>query len=181
MQKLTLLFLLAFWGLAVYGQEDHRAAQVHSSTHEETYKNFRLAVLIGHTSVPSRENPDHLFIPSWGFDVEYWFSRKLGLGIHNDIELQSFLVEGNHEMTLEREYPLVLTLDLLYKPVGDLVLLAGPGYELEKMEDYKLIRFGVEYEFEFGNHWDISPTLFYDTRMNAYDTWSIALGVGKRF
>ena len=180
MHKFTLIFILALWAIVAFGQEGH-SGEPHSVTHEESFKNFRVALLMGHTSVPSRHNPDHLFIPSWGLDLEYWFSHKWGLGIHNDIELQSFLITEGNEETLEREYPLVATLDVLFKPVGGLVLLAGPGYELEKGEHFKLIRFGVEYEIEFGNHWDISPAVFYDTRIDAYDTWSVALGVGKRF
>ena len=82
---------------------------------------------------------------------------------------------------LERISPLVVTLDALYKPWRGLVLQIGPGIEFEKNENYPLLRAGIEYEFELNHHWDIAPTVFYDTRFSEYHTWSIALGVGKRF
>lgn len=181
MRKLNLLILFATlssvlaWGQTAASQEKHPAH------HEEAFRHFRVAALIGHTSVPSGTSHDHLFIPSWGLDLEYWFNRKWGLGIHNDIELHTFIIEENHSEFLERDYPLVSTLDLLFKPVKDFVLFAGPGCEFEKNENFKLVRFGAEYEFEIPGGWDISPAIFYDTRFDAFDTWSVALGVGKRF
>ncbi|MCB9288434.1 MAG: hypothetical protein H6560_14090 [Lewinellaceae bacterium] len=157
--------------------EDHH--ELNSAEHTNGY--FRAAVLIGHTFVPTGPEPDRLAVPSWGLDLEYWFSHKWGIGLHNDLEIETFLVEHEgQEEVLTREYPLVLTVDALVKPWKQLVLLVGPGLELERTENFFLVRAGVEYEFELGHGWDISPTFFYDTRQNAYDTWSIALGVGKR-
>jgi hypothetical protein len=72
-------------------------------------------------------------------------------------------------------------MELLVKPWKGMVLQVGPGIEFEKEKNYNLIRYGLEYEFELTKHWDIAPTFFYDSRFNAFDTWSIALGVGKRF
>lgn len=180
MRKINLLFSLIVLA-AVYSWGQDHTAEHRPPGHEETFKNFRVALLIGHTSVPSGNGREHLFIPSWGVDLEYWFNRHWGLGFHNDMELHTFVIEENHEEYLEREYPLVVTFDLLARPWKELVLLAGPGYEIEKNEDFKLFRFGIEYEFEIPGHWDISPVVFYDTRFDAFDTWSIALGVGKRF
>ena len=82
---------------------------------------------------------------------------------------------------MEREFPLVFTLDALWKPTHELVLLAGPGFEIETEESFFVFRLGFEYEIEFGGHWDVSPSAFYDYRADAFGTWSIGLGVGKRF
>ena len=154
----------------------------HPSSPEHTSGYVRLAVLIGHTFIPKGPSHDRLAVPSWGVDLEYWINHKWGFGLHNDIEIETFLVDHDgHEEVLTREYPLVLTLDALYKPWKQLVLLVGPGWEFEPTEDFFLVRAGVEYEFEMGHGWDFSPTFFYDSRRNAYDTWTIALGVGKRF
>ncbi len=149
---------------------------------QEPLRHWRTAVLIGHTFIPAGNEPGRLIIPSWGFDLEYWGGEKWGIGLHNDLEIETFLVEHEGETeVLEREYPLVLTFDALFRPWKGLVLQLGPGLELERNEDFLLLRTGLEYEFEFGHHWDISPAFFYDTREGAYDTWSLALGVGKRF
>ena len=168
-------------GLPATGLAQHEEEE-HSMSSEHTNGYFRAAILIGHTFIPMGPAPDRLAVPSWGLDLEYWFNHKWGAGLHNDLEIETFLVEHEgHEEVLTREYPMVITLDVLYKPWKELVILLGPGLELEPNEDFFLIRAGVEYEFELGHGWDLSPTFFYDTRQDAYDTWTIALGVGKRF
>lgn len=182
MRHLILLptFLLALaLPLASLAQHEETARHI-SPAHTNGY--FRMAVLIGHTFIPMGTEPDRLAVPSWGLDLEYWFNHKWGIGLHNDLEIETFLVEQEgHEEILTREYPLVLTLDALYKPWKQLVFLVGPGWEIERNEDFFLVRAGVEYEFELGQGWDLSPAFFYDSRRNAYDTWTIALGVGKSF
>jgi len=192
MGKWTMILLASlFFSLAAFSQETaHQPEQSREGSHQPEvppqsaahhFRPFRVAVLIGHTFIPARHSSERLIIPSWGLDLEYWFNPKWGLGLHNDIELQSFLIEKGEDEIIEREYPLVLTLDALYRPWKGLVLQFGPGYELETTESFFLVRTGVEYEFELPGHWDISPSFFYDTRDRLYDTWSIALGVGKRF
>lgn len=155
-------------------------AQEHAHA-DRSFPHFRVAALIGHTYVPTAAREAHFFIPSWGLDLEYWFNETWAVGLHNDIEFHTFLIETVHEELLERHYPVVLTLDAIFKPWEGLVFQFGPGYEIEKNEGFFLFRLGVEYEIEFGHHWDIAPMLFYDSRFEANDTWSIALGLGKRF
>ncbi|MCB0571636.1 MAG: hypothetical protein KDC66_17820 [Phaeodactylibacter sp.] len=177
MQKAPVLLsiLFAFIAFPLMSQHATSEEEAHAVEH------WRAALLIGHTFVPAGEAKDHLAIPSWGVDLEYWVSHKWGLGLHSDLEIQSFIVERDNEELLEREYPAVLTMDVLFKPWRGLAVQAGPGIEIEPKENFFLVRFGIEYEFEVGHGWDIAPNLFYDTRSEAFDTWSIALGVGKRF
>ena len=178
-KKIQLSALLIVLACPLFSQHDRASSELQQAEHEFTH--WRAALLLGHTFIPAGESTSHLAIPSWGFDLEYWVNPKWGIGLHNDLEIQSFIVERENEELLDREYPVVFTIDALFKPWKELVLLIGPGVELEPKENFFLVRFGVEYEFEFGHGWDISPTIFYDTRQDAYDTWSIALGIGKRF
>ena len=39
----------------------------------------------------------------------------------------------------------------------------------------------TEYEFEVGKHWDITPGLIFDAKENIYNSWTLGLGVGKKF
>ncbi|MBK7873811.1 MAG: hypothetical protein IPJ74_25695 [Saprospiraceae bacterium] len=149
---------------------------------EQSFPHFRIAGLIGHTIVPTNvSEKEHTIVPSWGLDIEYWRNEHFAMGLHNDIEIQSFIIEHGNDESLEREFPLVLTLDAIYKMSNGFVFQIGPGYEIEKNESFFLIRAGIEYEIEFGKDWDLSPAIFYDTRVHANDTWTIALGIGKRF
>ena len=154
---------------------------------EEERPKYRAALLIGHTLIPDEHAGEHFFIPSWGLDLEYWFQEHWGMGLHSDVELESYVVfHQNGSELMERNLPVVVTLDALFKPWRGLVLQVGPGIELERSENLPLVRMGLEYEIELRNHWDLSPTIFYDGRfhsdvMRRVSTWSVALGVGKRF
>lgn len=170
----------------------HHGQQAHAETQDSShvtkiikrhnfFPHFRGAVFISHTFIPAVAENTRVAIPSYGLDLEYWFNHDWGIGLHNDLELENFIIEQGNEEFLERDYPLVSSLDLLYRPWRGLVFQVGPGIEIDRNETFFLFRLGVEYEVELGHHWDLYPTLFYDTREDAFTTISIGLGVGKRF
>lgn len=182
---LMVIILIPIYLLGQHNQVTNDSEQIkgHSSEEHEEFKHLRAAILIGHTLIPEKHANENFFIPSWGFDLEYWANEKWGIGLHSDLEIETFIIIKNQteEEEIERITPLVLTLDALFKPWKGLVFQIGPGLEIEKEENYTLLRAGLEYEIEMPDHWDISPTVFYDTRFDEYHTWSIALGIGKRF
>lgn len=172
-------FLFTFTNLSA---QEHAAGSMGSSEH--SFKHFRTGLAMYHTYIRTETsgNKKYLIVPSLGLDVEYWFNEKWGLGSHNDLELISFEVEEAGHMSIERESPLMLTLDALWKPYKGFVFLLGPGIEFEKTDNLFVVRGGIEYEIELKKmHWDIAPTIFYDRRMDAYDTFSVGIGIGKRF
>lgn len=163
-------------------------AQAQPSSHEEPTteahsegSHFRAAILIGHTLITPGNKDTRLFVPSWGFDLEYWKTHKLGIGLHTDVELQDFIVLNNEEEEIERKEPFVITVDGLYRLGKGLILMGGPGLEIEEEELFFLFRAGIEYEVNVGADWDLFPTLFYDQRLDGYSTLSIGLGVGRHF
>jgi hypothetical protein len=180
---LTLLALVVV-SLSLSAQHAAEQSQEHPFFPEnrEAYTpHWRIAVLIGHTFIPAGQTTERVIVPSWGLDIEYWFNPDWGVGLHNDLEIESFLVESGEGELVEREFPLVFTVDALWRPWQNLIVQFGPGIELEPNANYWLIRTGLEYEFHLTHHWDLAPSLFYDSRQGEYDTWTIALGVGKRF
>jgi len=175
-----LLAILVLPGSRMFGQEtnDHSHQEAEAS---ESFRHHRLALLLAHTHVSTRNRKEGLLIPTYGLDYEYWFNKRWALGLHTDLELQTFIVQTEHEEELERDYPLVVTLDLLWRPWKGLVFELGPGYEFEKNEDLFLIRMGVSYEIELPHHWDLAPTFFYDSRFESFDTYTLGLVIGRRF
>jgi hypothetical protein len=157
-------------------------SQEHENEHEN-FKHFRISPVISHTFIPTTtsEGDKTVIVPTIGLDLEYWINEKWGFGFHNDLELETFEIEKEHEIFVEKEFPLVLTFDALYKFEEHWVFVVGTGVEFEKNEDLFIIRAGLEYEVEFGNHWDVSPTVIYDHRSNNSSTWGIGIGIGKRF
>lgn len=177
------LLILLTPDLSAQEHDDHHDELEQLTHHQDKHGHFRLSLVIGHTLIPSLVNgeKESLLVPSWGLDIEYWMNHKWGIGLHNDIEVETFEVLSAQQEYVERVFPLVFTLDILWRPWKGLVLLAGPGIEFERNEDLELMRFGVEYEIEIFEHWDLAPNFFYDARFDAFDTWSVGLGVGRRF
>lgn len=173
MKKAYVLLLLLHLNYLINAQEQH---------HTEC-KHFRISPVLSHTYIPmaTKEGDKTVIVPSFGLDLEYWMNNKWGFGLHNDLELETFEIMTNNELTIEKQFPVVLTADVLYRFHKNWILVFGSGIEFEKNENLFIIRTGIEYEVEFGNHWDIAPTVFYDHRSHNFGTWSIGIGIGKRF
>jgi hypothetical protein len=75
----------------------------------------------------------------------------------------------------------VVTFDGLAKVYKELVFVFGAGIEFEKNKNLFIVRAGFEYEIEFAEHWDLSPMLMYDYRKDEFATWSMGIGVGRKF
>jgi len=154
-----------------------------SAKPEQIDSHFRISAGLAHTYLPERTvvGTRNLVLPTIMLDIEYWFNHKWGLGLHNDLELFTFEVIDNDELFIERDYPVLLTFDVLWKPYKGLVLFLGPGIEIEPSENFLVVRAGFEYEVPFSPHWDFSPLLYYDMRDGAYNSMTIGLGVGYSF
>ena len=167
----TFFIFQSFWA---FSQE--------KSTVLDFENHFRISPVLSHTYIPKATigGKEIYFLPSFGLDLEYWFSHKWGVGLHNDLELESFEIEKDNAKNV-RVIPIVSTIDLLYNFHKRWVLVLGAGIEFDKRENLTLFRTGIEYEIEIGDGWDVSPTIFYDIRISKFDTASIGIGFGKRF
>jgi hypothetical protein len=178
--KIGLIVLLSFFLQASLKAQEHEEKETH-----ELLKHHRVSLVLSHTHIPRGLPTDtsftSLILPSWGFNYEYWFNHKWAIGLHNDMEISAYVVEGKNGEEFARTRPIIISLVSIYKPWRGLEMVAGFGREIEKEHDFWVFRFGLEYEIEFGNQWDISPGLVLDIKENLYDSFTIGLGVGKRF
>lgn len=146
---------------------------------EQTHLKNRVAGLISHSYL-TQKTGGVLAVPSFGVDYEHWLNEKFGLGIFADIELiTNEIVKGNSQIS--REFPVVITADMIWKPLEKVELVIGPGVEIENGESIKLVRIGTEYDLHLGHHWDVAPSLFYDHKFEHGGAFSIGIGVGKSF
>jgi hypothetical protein len=175
MSKIKITLILIFATAFQINAQEHTE---HIEKHDDG-RGFRIAGIIGHTLI-NTEDVDNVFVPSWGLDVEYWFNHKWGLGLHNDIEIETFIIRNSDNEEIERVNPLVLTIDALYQFGGGFVVTVGPGVELEKEESFYLMRLGIEYEKDITDSFYLLPTLFLDQRFDGYNSWNIGLGVGLK-
>jgi hypothetical protein len=174
---LTLLLLMPFISLA-------------QETEESFSPHHQLALVITHAHVfegrDEEGNREVLSLPAWGIDYTYHLSQKWAIGLHTDIIIEKFKVEkslegGEDKETVERSYPVAPALMGIYKLNENWSFLLGMGGEFAKEENFLLTRAGVEYGYELPKGWEISGNLGYDFKWNAYDTWTIGLGISKSF
>ena len=181
MKKIACLFIYLLTGLLIFGQEKM----------EKNTGPFRpshqLGLTIGHEHAFSGRNADNekevLVMPFWGLDYNFQFARKFALGIHTDFVMESFKMEKNlgDDEVVERSHPIAPALMGFYKPWEHWSFGLGAGAEFAKEENYFLNRAAVEYGVEIRNGWEVAGSLQYDFRWNAYDTWTIGLGILKSF
>jgi hypothetical protein len=156
------------------------AHQINAQVHKDESKSgFRIIGVIGHTLVNTQEL-DNVWVPSWGLDIEYWLNNKWGIGLHNDVEIETFVIKNSEKDDLERVNPLVLTIDALYHFGKGFVLTLGPGIEIEKEKSFYLLRIGIEYEKDITESFYVQPNIFLDQRFDSYNTLNIGLGIGLR-
>lgn len=77
-----------------------------------------------------------------------------------------------------KDDPLVLAVTAIVHPVGGLKLIAGPGFEFKRKEDF-LVRVGVGWDFHLGEHLTLGPVVTAD--FVSWDTnynYGVALGWG---
>jgi hypothetical protein len=151
----------------------------------EEFKHNRASIVLGHThipkGVPAVPDGGSVIVASWGLNYEYWFNRKWAIGLHNDMEIATYIIEDANGNIIERSRPIIVSLVGVYNVWQGLEIIAGLGREFEEHENYWVYRFGLEYEIEIGNNWDLAPALVFDAKENLYDSWTIGIVIGKRF
>ncbi|KQB42629.1 hypothetical protein [Flavobacterium aquidurense] len=158
---------------------------------EASFKpHHQLGLVISHAHVFEGRNEEGdrevLSLPAWGIDYTYHFYQKWAIGLHTDIIVEKFKVEksfqkGDEKETVERSYPVAPALMGIYKLTEHWSFLLGMGGEFAKEENYLLTRAGVEYGYDFSKGWEVLGSIGYDFKWNAYDTWTIGIGVSKNF
>jgi len=160
-------------------------AQDQKEEESEKFAHHRIALVLSHTHVPqgasSVNESEPLIIPSWGLDYEYWVSEKWAIGLHSDMEVSTYVIEDQEGVELERERPVILSLVGIYNPWQTVQFVAGFGREFEGNENFWVYRLGLEYEIEIGSEWDVAPSLVLDLKEATYNSWTLGIGVGKRF
>ena len=174
-----LTILVVTFSSSLYGQS-------HESGDSHDFKHFRLSAALGHAYIPKAksENSTVVVIPTFGIDLQYWFNHKWGVALKNDVEIATYRVEDSNNNTdeLVREYPVIVALPILFSPWNnEFTFILGPGIEFEDHENFSVFRIGVGTEVEFGNHWDFAPEIIYDLKNGHINSFTLAIGIGKRF
>jgi len=159
-------------------------------TREPFVAHHQLSVVLSHAHVfegrDQEGNRQVLSLPSWAIDYTYHFNGKWAAGVHTDFIIEKYAVQknlagGKEKETIQRSYPIAPAIVGIYKLDEHWSFLLGMGGEFAKEEDFLLTRAGVEYGYELPKGWEIFGSLGYDFKWNAYDTWTIGIGIGRSF
>jgi len=176
---------LAFLTVALGLRAQHEAA-----AEEPEHARHELSVLLAHTHVSQGVNIDGkvqwTVLPCWGLNYNYWISPQWAIGLHTDLITETFKVEenlhgGGDEPTVERTRPIAPALMASWRPHQHWSFIAGAGAEFAREGDLFLLRGGAEYTIHLGGAWETAGSLAYDARLNAYDSWTIGIGVVRTF
>ncbi len=152
------------------------------SVREEFRPQIRGAIMMANSHVPSMigGNREVSVIPTWGFDVDYYFHRRWSTALQGDVKIQSFEVEDGATV-LKRTNPFALTLALHYHALRHWSFYAGPGIELESHKNLFLVKTGTEYSFEINENFEIALNLIYENKSEVYDSWTFGVAFNKVF
>lgn len=166
-------FLIALCSLNVFAQE---------AIEEEFQPELLVSFVTTTALLPSSKSEVYVFVPSYGVDLAYQLNPKWEVGLFADIELLDYTVETNDNVTIERAYPLILSVVGIYKPFEKWAFIIGPGYEFETNKNFYIGRLGVEYELAVTRpDWLISFGVTYENKELEYHVWEFGWTIGKLF
>jgi len=176
-----LFAFLIFAGGTVVAQDQENKEKKET----EPFKRHVLSIMLAHTHIPNgfdgTTKKGALIVPSWGLNYSYRINEQWAIGWHNDMEIATYIIEYDQGKDLERERPIITSLIAAYTPKQFTTFVVGFGREFEKHENFWVFRAGVEFEFEFGNNWAMSPSFIYDLKESVYDSWTLGITIGKWF
>ena len=117
-----------------------------------------------------------LYIPTVSLDYDYHLNPKWALGFMGAFEFDQYVVTDNQ---IERENALILALVGKYNFTKYFAVFAGGGIELEQHDNLGVLRLGVEYAIDVGEHWALVPKFHFDFK-ESYNTWSLRLNFARK-
>jgi len=180
MQKQLLSIALLFFVTLANAQETE-----HGEGEEQKEKRHSIAVLISHTQISEAvegEGKKNISVPSWGIDYNFELTERWAIGLHNDIIVESFVIENNEGTEIERSSPFATAIVGMFKPIKNFSLVLGAGGEFSKEENLFLIKAGAEYShLILHDNWEIIASFSNDFKFDAYNSWSLGFGIGRKF
>ena len=204
--KNLIFSLCIFFSLSPLFSQEHENNPEEANTeiheqHEEHLHKHAVSFFMSHTHISTGlENGQtkRLILASLGFNYNYNITEKWAIGLHNDLIIEDFEVEdpnaeGHNPESLskfyeeesiakiERSKPLSSAIMVSYKPIEHLVLMAGGGMEFSKNDNFGLIRLGLEIPFHIPNNWEVLGAVAYDFNIDAYNSFTLGIGIAKLF
>lgn len=180
---LLLLILIPFVGVAQEHDEEHNEHEGSEHVHHH-----QIGIIMGHSHVSQgfvEEGKKYRILASWALFYNYKFNEKWGIGLHvdwivEDFEVERHLNSGPEDIIL-REKPIAPVVVGVFKPTNHSSFMLGMGLEIANGENFILTRIEYEWSTPIDNKWELIIPASYDFRWDAYDMWSLGIGVSRVF
>ncbi|WP_372756771.1 hypothetical protein [Mariniflexile sp.] len=172
---LQLLLIVPFFGFT----QEHSNA---TTNHHNELKKVKISFAFAQAYIPSHhlheESESAQLIPTNGLDIQYNFNHKFFAKWTNELEFLTYNLKNEDGEERIRENAFLSTVTLGYEFYDKFAIIAGVGYEFEKSKDLFVTRVGLEYSFNIGGNWELSPELLYDIKEDSHTavTWGLAIG-----
>lgn len=173
-KRFLAIIILTCWISAASGQDHPEPnAKVNSGRH-------RLAPLLGFTYVfNASKAEDHAFlgsllVPHIGLDYAYMVAPRWAVGLYSDVELASYLIVKEDNRELRRERAFVTAVGVTYEVFHHFGMTVGYGVEIERNENFQVLKIGAAYGMPFRDQWDVGFGLTYDYK-EIYHSLSISV------
>jgi len=169
------LFILLMFSARINAQEEEKAHQ------------HGLSFLVSHSYISQGKidgKREFIAAPSFGINYNYFLNEKWAIGLHNDVIIQSYIVENSSDNSeiLEREFPLSNLIMGTYKINESIGIAVGGGIEWEKNGNLGVFRVGVDYGLELNTKGlELVFTFNYDNIIDTYNSVNFGLGLNKLF
>lgn len=182
---------LVILGMAQLCWAQHDDEHHHDATHETQHGKHSIALFTGFTHVPSafyehetHEESTGKWVPTLGLEYGYSFSKRWGLFLLGDVELDKYYIKTSEHDELERNNVVILAAAARYKLTKRIAIFAGPGYEWEFQSKHSVSFFvfktGIAYDVEIENGWELAPAFSFDFK-EQYSSYAFGIAIGKRF
>lgn len=143
---------------------------------------IRGAIMMANSHIPKAYEGGKkvTIIPTWGFDVDYFFQPRWSVALQADIKIQSFEIDEGNGVELERNHPVAVATVIHYHALRHWSFYAGPGYEFESHENLFLVKVGTEYSFEITEDFEIALNFMYENKEEVYDAWTFGIAFNKK-
>jgi len=177
------VLLLLLNVLTLFGQEEQNDKDWTKEKEGGEHLHHVIGFSIGHTHISTGFKDDGtqwLALPSFGLSYAYFFNEKWALGLHNEIIVEDFVVQGSDDETfIERGRPIAVAVTGIYKVHRHIGLMVGAGMEFSSHEDFALVKIGAEFPYEFAHGWEMFGALSLDINIDAYNSFSFGFGIAK--
>lgn len=188
--KLSLGLIAMLLGLSIVAQDFKSLDELDEGQTEigitsEKFQHHHMALSFGFETsesyIKTETSTKRLNVPVIGLNYNYWIDNGLGVGLKGTIGLSEYQITNGDTNSVKRNYPVLLSPQMLLNPAFGLMIFMGPGIEIDRNENLFVFNLGIGYSMIVWNQFDVTPEIFYLFKESAVGAYGINVKLGLVF